>query len=296
MATSQASITAAAVSYNTILLATDFLSTSEAALPCVQVLGRMFDSTVIVAHAVPFESNYGLAAVPPVAGIDIEWQSAREALNFYRNRHTFAGLRHQFLLERGDTRGVIANLVDRLNADLVVVGSHGRHGLHKVFAGSIAEQIFRTVSCPVLTVGPAVKPLRENWNPRRILFTTEFAPRSSHAFQHAFALAEAFHAELVLQQILPLVMREEQPALAALYEKRLGDLLPADSQQRTITFDVSFRLPEIGILETAMEKEIDLIVMDVHHARFPRWDAHMPGDALCDVISRAPCPVLSMSD
>jgi len=294
MATSQASI-AAAVSYKTILLATDFLSSSEAALPCVQNLARLFDSTVIIAHAVPFESLYGLAAVPPVAGIDIEWQSAREAMHSYKVRHPFTGLRHEFLLERGDTRGVIVDLVNRLNVNLVVVGSHGRHGLQKLFAGSIAEQVFRTVPCPVLTVGPAAKQLPENWSPRRILFSTEFAPRSLHAFQHALALAETFQAELVLQHILPLVMREEQPALAALYEKRLRDLLPAGAQQQlNITCDVCFRLPEIGILETAREKDIDLIVMDVHHAHFPRWDAHMPGDSLCDVISKAHCPVLTV--
>jgi nucleotide-binding universal stress UspA family protein len=295
MATSQASI-AAAVSYKTILLATDFLSSSDAALPCVQNLARLFDSTVIVAHAVPFESLYGVAAVPPVAGIDIEWQSAREAMNSYKARHAFTGLRHEFLLERGNTCGVIADLVEHRHVDLVVVGSHGRHGLLKLFSGSIAEQIFRTVSCPVLTAGPAVKNLPENWSPRRILFSTEFAPRSTHAFQHAFALAETFHAELVLQHILPLVMRDEQPALVALYEKRLRDLLPAGSEQQlSITFDVCFRLPEVGILETAQQRDIDLIVMDVHRAHFPRWDAHMPGDSLCDVISKAHCPVLTVS-
>jgi nucleotide-binding universal stress UspA family protein len=296
MATSQASI-ATELSCKTILLATDFLSTSEAALPCVHALARMFDSTIIVVHAVPFESNYGLAAVPPMVGIDIEWQSAREALCSYKRRHPFAGLRHQFLLERGNTCGVIADLVEERHVDIVVVGSHGRHGVQKLFAGSIAEQIFRTVRCPVLTVGPSVKPLSENWTPRRILFSTESPSRSMHAFQHAFALAEAFHSELVLQQILPLVMREEQPALAAQYQKRLRDLLPADTaQQCTVSFDICFRLPEIGIVETAREREIDVIVIDAPRTHFPRWGSHMPGGALCDVITRAPCPVLTVSD
>jgi len=294
MATSQASI-ASAVAYKTVLFATDFLSSSEAALPCVQNLARLFDSTVIVAHAVPFESLTGLAAVPPVAGIDIEWQSAREALHSYKDRHPFAGIRHQFLLERGATRGVIADLVKRLHVDLVIVGSHGRHGLQKMVLGSIAEQIFRTLPCPVLTVGPAVKSLPENWSTRRILFSTTFAPASTHALQHAVALAEACHGELVLQHIVPLVMRDEQPTLTAFYEKRLRYLLRAYSPQCTTRFDICFRLPEVGILETAKENDADLIVMGVHHAHFPRWDAHLPGGTACDVISKAHCPVLTVS-
>ena len=61
MATTQATI---AASFKTILFATDFSSSSEAALPYLLSLARCFDSTVIAVHAVPM----GGTAPSPASG------------------------------------------------------------------------------------------------------------------------------------------------------------------------------------------------------------------------------------
>jgi nucleotide-binding universal stress UspA family protein len=42
--------------------------------------------------------------------------------------------------------------VEKLKADLVVMGTHGRKGLSRVFLGSVAEKIVRGCPVPVLTV------------------------------------------------------------------------------------------------------------------------------------------------
>ncbi|MEO6601708.1 MAG: universal stress protein [Polyangiaceae bacterium] len=48
----------------------------------------------------------------------------------------------------------IAQLAADLEADLVVVGTHGRHGLARLFLGSVAEAVVRLAPCPVLVVRP----------------------------------------------------------------------------------------------------------------------------------------------
>jgi len=40
------------------------------------------------------------------------------------------------------------------DADLVVVGTHGRTGVERVLLGSVAERVLRTATRPVLVVGP----------------------------------------------------------------------------------------------------------------------------------------------
>jgi nucleotide-binding universal stress UspA family protein len=45
-------------------------------------------------------------------------------------------------------------LASELEADLLVVGSHGRHGLARWLLGSVAEAVVRQASCPVLVVPP----------------------------------------------------------------------------------------------------------------------------------------------
>jgi universal stress protein A len=46
-----------------------------------------------------------------------------------------------------------------VNADLIVIGSHGRTGLSRLITGSVAEQVMRQAKCPVLVVkAPLVQP------------------------------------------------------------------------------------------------------------------------------------------
>jgi nucleotide-binding universal stress UspA family protein len=48
----------------------------------------------------------------------------------------------------------IAQLASDLEADLVIVGTHGRRGLSRVLLGSVAERVVRLAPCPVLVVRP----------------------------------------------------------------------------------------------------------------------------------------------
>lgn len=292
MATSPASI---AAGFKTILFATDFSSSSETALPYLMGLARSFDSTVIAAHAVPFEPMAGLAAVPPAVEIDLEWSDALRDMRSYEAAHPFTGVRHEFVLERGFPREVVADLAARRGVDLVVLGTHGRQGFHKLFAGSFAEEIFRTVTCPILIVGPGVDPKPEDWKPRRILFATEFDEGSIHALPCALQFAEASEGELLIMHAVPLVPWEQQSKLHESYQERLRKLISEDIPRRCkINFTVQFDLAAPAILTVARDQKADLIVMGVHHARLPRVDAHVPGTTACEVIGHAHCPVLTV--
>jgi nucleotide-binding universal stress UspA family protein len=48
----------------------------------------------------------------------------------------------------------IAELAADLEADLVVLGTHGRRGLPRLVLGSVAEEVVRLAPCPVLVVRP----------------------------------------------------------------------------------------------------------------------------------------------
>ena len=52
----------------------------------------------------------------------------------------------------------VAQLASDLEADLIVVGTHGRRGLRRILLGSTAEAVVRLASCPVLVVRPKGSP------------------------------------------------------------------------------------------------------------------------------------------
>lgn len=52
----------------------------------------------------------------------------------------------------GDPGNVVTERASELNADLIIVGSHGRTGLTRFVLGSVAERVTRLAHCPVLVV------------------------------------------------------------------------------------------------------------------------------------------------
>jgi universal stress protein A len=65
-----------------------------------------------------------------------------------------AKIRTKTLLVRGVPFEQILRAAKRLKCDLIVLATHGRTGLRHVLMGSVAENVVRRASCPVLTVRP----------------------------------------------------------------------------------------------------------------------------------------------
>jgi nucleotide-binding universal stress UspA family protein len=55
-------------------------------------------------------------------------------------------------LAEGDPAAEIIRAAQETGAELIVMGTHGRTGLQRLLMGSVAEQVLRKASCPVLTV------------------------------------------------------------------------------------------------------------------------------------------------
>jgi len=56
------------------------------------------------------------------------------------------------LLLKGTAHDQIVRAAKNRRADLIVIGTHGRTGITKLFMGSVAARVVSTASCPVMTV------------------------------------------------------------------------------------------------------------------------------------------------
>ena len=54
----------------------------------------------------------------------------------------------------GDTVNTILEYVERVQADLIVIATHGRRGLGKILMGSVADRVLKHAPCPVLLLNP----------------------------------------------------------------------------------------------------------------------------------------------
>lgn len=189
------------LSLKNILFATDFSDASEAAVPYALGLARRYGSTILVAHVIPPEVE---RSIPPGAmpkGFDEARFFAEQAMTAFLGCTFLSGAPHEVLLDKGSIAGRICQMVRNRQIDLVVIGTRGRR-LRKFDTDSIAEEIFRTVPCPVLIVGPEVtqKELAKAAL-QRIVYLTDFSTRSLEALPYAVAFAQDNEALLTFVHV-----------------------------------------------------------------------------------------------
>jgi nucleotide-binding universal stress UspA family protein len=292
MPTLQASLR---IAFNSVLFPTDFTSASDAALLYARVLARTFGSKIYVTHAVTPYPPVFLPMEPVPIELDSMWQDAEQSLARYLDLEALKETRHQGILERGELWSVLHDVIRRHSVDLIILGTHGRHGLKKLVLGSAAEQIFRKASCPVLTVGPRVrKPSREGALFKQIILATDFSAGSLRALPYALSLAEENQAHLILVHVIPLVPLHQQEQVAASAREQLQKLIPPGTTDWCRPeCVVRFEFPAEGILSLAESQQADLIVMGVHKAA-PVAASHLPWAIAYEVVCHATCPVLTV--
>jgi nucleotide-binding universal stress UspA family protein len=125
----------------TILHPTDFSERSGFAFQLACSLARDRGARLIVLHVMP---------IPLVQ----EKRLYREEMEGELKRlgAPDASVRMEHRLQEGDPATQILQVAQETGCDLIAIGTHGRTGLDRLLMGSVAEQVVRRTSCPVLTV------------------------------------------------------------------------------------------------------------------------------------------------
>jgi nucleotide-binding universal stress UspA family protein len=284
------------ITLRNILFTTDFSETSKAALPYALALARLYEAKVFVAHVIRPEPPLGLPMDALPAAADPAWRDGQTELAEFLSKTAWDNLAHETMLQRGELWDVVSGMVAKNDVDLLVLGTHGRHGLRKVVLGSSAEQIYRQAACPVLTVGPNVRRLGKTlWKPTTMIYATDLSATAQRALPYALSLAEENEARLIFVHALPLIPWQEQGILEQSTREELEQLMPEDAAAWCKPeFVVRFDYPAQAILDLAEQSEADLIVMGVKKPASMAWADHLPWHTASEVVSRARCPVLTV--
>jgi nucleotide-binding universal stress UspA family protein len=284
----------ARLSLKKILFPTDFSPASRAALPFAQSLAEVYGSTILVAHSIASESLHSEVSDHFLGANDKAWRTARRKLDEFVEDRRIASLPCTTVLHRGDVADVIPAMVQEHDVDLVVLGTHGRHGLGKLLLGSEAEKIYRTATCPVLTIGPKAQHA-EHWQLRRILCPLDLAEDPEPVLRYALSLAEENQAEFIVLQAVPLVPWQHRPSVEQHCWRAVEELIPEQAKDWcTPQIVIRWEHPAEAIVCEARERQADLIVMSVQKSRATSWSSHSPWPVASEVVNRARCPVLTL--
>lgn len=269
-----------------ILLVTDFSPCSEIAVPVARLLAQSYGGTVTAAHVILRDQDLGpneavIGTPEEIAAI------AEDEMATFLTRNSLAGA--ESIITSGPFEEAIATLVAEKQIHAVVVGTHGRTGVGKLLLGSVAQRVFNSAPCPVVTV--STKTVASSWigtKLNKILYATDLSDVSRSALPYALSLAKANEAELLL------AYAPEASVQEASLDQDLAELIASAARSWCRVAQVSLTGdPASGILESVVSNAVDLIVIGAERlSAGPLYRFNVPLTAAYQIVANAPCPVL----
>lgn len=217
-----------------------------------------------------------------------------------------AGVRLRVSVQHGDPAGVILLHAHSRPCDLIVLGTRRRSGRERFREGSVAEQVTRRATCPVLAVPaePTAGRGGQGGAFRNVVCPVDFSPASDVALTQALGVAADSQGRLTLVHAVP----GSDPMNRSAYHfsvPEYGRLMKREAWQRMqdsvppglrATIDVYARVvtgtPADQIVRLAGDINADLIVMGVTSRG--AVGRRLFGSTAVRVMRSAACPVLAV--
>jgi nucleotide-binding universal stress UspA family protein len=131
-----------------ILLATDFSSTGQLALKMASTFARECGATLLITHVeeppIVYGGEYYYGQNEP------DRAALKNMLADVKPTDASVPFEHHLLV--GQPAMAIVEFAEKQGVEMIVISTHGRTGIVRLLMGSIAEEIVRKATCPVLTV------------------------------------------------------------------------------------------------------------------------------------------------
>lgn len=269
-----------------VLAATDLSESSIPALRHARLFAGRFDARITIVYSDPI--IYPVDLVGPANAMFIapppEHEERLRSEVAWHVAEAMAGHSYDLVIAVGRPMPAILNAAEQRRADLIVVGTHLRHGWRRALLGSVSEGVLHGSRCPVLTVAG-----RESVTEAvtRILCPVNFSDVARDSVRAASSLAERFAADLVFVQVTEPAGTEEAAAGEEALRKWIAPQIGEKSSYRTL---VIHGHPAERVLDCADGIRADLLVIGAQHKHFR--DATVLGTTTERLIRFATCPVL----
>lgn len=276
-------------SFERILVPTDMSDFGDLAFRYAMLFRERLQSNVTLLYAEEF-SYLGLTDLP----LSYYLENAPEAkmrlltkLRKYADDHAAKDAHIETMVVDNAPAPAIVATADLVNADLIIMGSHGRHGLKRALLGSVTEEVLRQTDRPVMTVLPARHRPGAPAAIKTILCPVNFTDIARVALKQAAAMALTFDAGLVVMHVSE---GNDSPALVQL---RFGAWVDSLVRSRTRYRQISAHGDAAArVLEVADDISADLVVIGAQHRFFS--DATIIGTTTERITRFARQPVLTV--
>jgi nucleotide-binding universal stress UspA family protein len=145
---------------NKILVPIDFSDYSKSALKYAAQIAKFFDASITLVYVVepmiyPADFSMGQVAIPST---DMHLhERAEEELKTLANSVIDPTIKVDITIKTGKPFVEINETAKEIDADLIIIATHGHTGVEHILFGSTAEKVVRKAPCPVLTLRNPIK-------------------------------------------------------------------------------------------------------------------------------------------
>jgi nucleotide-binding universal stress UspA family protein len=192
-------------------------------LPAARLLAGALGARVTLVHVIEVDAPSTIHGERHLSST----QEAEAYLKGIRERAGPEGSEVAYHVHAAATRDIVRSLVaheDELSPDLIVLCTHGRGGLRRIFIGSIAQQVAAAGTTPVLLIRPDGRAGVSSFTVQTVLAPVDGEPSHEQGLEVALDLARATSARLLLLAVAPTM-----GSLAG-RDATLGKLMPGTTQ------------------------------------------------------------------
>jgi universal stress protein A len=130
-----------------IICPVDFSGLSRKALQYANEFARLSNGKIFLVGVVENDPTINYSH-----GLEAERTEEQKKLEALIDEEQIAGIVADYVIYEGFPEECILDYAKRQEADIIIMGSHGRRGLKRMILGSVAEHVVRRAPCPVLVV------------------------------------------------------------------------------------------------------------------------------------------------
>jgi nucleotide-binding universal stress UspA family protein len=251
-----------------ILVPTDLSDFSRGAAAWAAMFHRRLGSRITLLHAA--EPHYPVDILDGAAGyglLDIaEFRELRsqEIRTFAADAFPDCADAVETIVVEAAAAKAIVDTADRIEADVILMGTHGRRGWRRALLGSVTENVVRATQRPLMSV-PATFLTPRGPEITTILCPVNFTSIATSALEDAVSLAGAFGAELLIVHVSD---SADDAPLQLLEDSLTGWVDPTVRQRCRYSQVVAYGDAAEQVLDIAQQASVDLIVIGAQHKRF----------------------------
>lgn len=278
----------------------DFSAISDRAVDYARRIAARHEAEVILAHV---NQPVNPMAVPEAVWCHLQAAERNEQARLHAMGAKLRdeGLNARTITLHGLVQDEIPTCTQQECTDLIVLGAHIKSGIERLLFGSDTEVLFRHAGCPVLVIGPEIRPAPDRaWRLDDVICASDLRPASASTAAYAWRLSKKYDAAFTLLHVecksaRPRTAGQPPDPAVAHFESALSSFLPDSA---SLTRQLQSLPPEHGscpatIVALAKERHSDLIVLGAH-ATTHAATRLLRGTA-AQVIAESPCPVLVMN-